>query len=484
MSVVVIVADGARPDTMAEAIDSGSLPALAQMRDEGGFHTITSAFPSVTGPAYTPFLMGRYPGPVGLPGLRWYDRSRTAARLPGNSRSYVGPEMRLVDRDLDPNAPTIFELAPASIAALNVIGRGLSKRDRIGRGMRFVARTARTHFRGNVRGWLAIDRDIGSEVAEQIRARQPDFVFAALTGIDKTSHSAGHGAPIVQDAMRIVDETVAGIRRDAERAGRWSDMHLWIVSDHGHSPVREHEDLAGLIRGTGLHVIAHPWVYSSSGDVAVMVSGNAMAHIYLDLQKRERPWWPSRDARWNDIAQLLLSRASVDLMILPRSPGECEIHSSALGFARMEWSFASRAIAEPVATSAEDQGADRISYEPVTGDPLRIGPQQNLDIAEAYEACIASDYPDALVQIAHLAGAPRSGEIILSASRDWDFRARYEPIPHVSSHGALHREHMLVPLLVNRPVIGLPRRTVDVMPSALRALGITIPPGLDGEPFT
>jgi hypothetical protein len=483
MSVVVLVADGARPDTMANAIDSGSLPALAQMRDEGGFHTITSAFPSVTGPAYTPFLMGRYPGPVGLPGLRWYDRSRSAARLPGNSRSYVGPEMRLVDRDLDPDAPTIFEIVPSSIAALNVIGRGLSKQDRIGRGMRFIARTARTHFRGNVSGWLAIDRDIGNEVAEQIRAKQPDFVFAALTGIDKTSHSAGHDAPIVRDAMRIVDETAAEIRRDAERMGRWDDMHLWVVSDHGHSPVRQHEDLAGLIRASGARVIAHPWVYSSAADVAVMVSGNAMAHIYLDLQQRERPWWPSRDSSWNDMAELLLSRPSVDLMILPTSPRGCEIHSREHGFARLSWSLSSFRL-EADGASGPGETGDRISYEPVTGDPLRIGPQQNLDNAQAYEASIASDYPDALVQIAHLAGSARSGEMILSAARYWDFRARYEPIPHVSSHGALHREHMLVPLLVNKPVAVLPRRTVDVMPSALRALGITIPPGLDGEPFT
>jgi len=124
-----------------------------------------------------------------------------------------------------------------------------------------------------------------------------------------------------------------------------------------------------------------------------------------------------------------------------------------------------------------------MSYEPVTGDPLAIGEQHNVDSNEAYEASIVSDYPDGLVQIAHLVGAPRSGEIILSAARDWDYRAKYEPIPHVSSHGALHREHMLVPLLVNRPVQGLPRRTVDVMPSALKALGITIPSGLDGESF-
>ena len=465
MPVVVIVADGARPDTLALGIDGGSLPALARLRKEGGSYTITSAFPSVTGPAYAPFIMGRYPGPAGLPGLRWYDRSRTISRLPGNSRSYVGLEMLHVDSDIDASTPTIFELVPNSIAALSVIGRGLANGDRIGHSVRFIARAALTHFGGNVRGWLEIDRDIGREVAKNIRERAPDFVFAALTGIDKTSHSAGHDAPIVLDALRTVDNTVAEIRDDAERAGRWEDMHVWIVSDHGHSPVTSHEDLAGLLRGLGSRVIAHPWVYSSSAEVAVMVSGNAMAHVYLDLATRERPWWPSRDPRWNEIAALLISRPSVDLMILPRSPSEAEVHGNGRGRARMVW----------------HNGVT--SYEPLTGDPLGIGEQRELDDNEAYEACIASDYPDALVQIANLSGASRSGEIILSAARNWDFRSRYEPIPHISSHGALHREHMLVPLLVNRPVTGLPRRTVDIMPSALKALGVGIPSGLDGRSF-
>ena len=102
---------------------------------------------------------------------------------------------------------------------------------------------------------------------------------------------------------------------------------------------------------------------------------------------------------------------------------------------------------------------------------------------DALEACAESDYPDALVQIAHLADAERSGDVIVSAAREWDLRARWEPIPHVSSHGALHREHMLVPLLLNRPPARTPRRTADVMPSALTALGIPVPDGLDGESF-
>jgi hypothetical protein len=126
----------------------------------------------------------------------------------------------------------------------------------------------------------------------------------------------------------------------------------------------------------------------------------------------------------------------------------------------------------------------RFSYRRLTGDPLGIGADlRKLDAHGAYETTIDTDYPDGIVQIATIAGAPRAGDIILSAARDWDFRARYEPIPHVSSHGALHREHMLVPLVVNRPPALAPRRTVDVMPSALAALGIDAPAGLDGTSF-
>ena len=56
--------------------------------------------------------------------------------------------------------------------------------------------------------------------------------------------------------------TAAEIRRDAERAGTWESMHLWIVSDHGHSPVDAHDDLATLLRSWGHATIAHPWTFA------------------------------------------------------------------------------------------------------------------------------------------------------------------------------------------------------------------------------
>jgi arylsulfatase A-like enzyme len=42
---------------------------------------------------------------------------------------------------------------------------------------------------------------------------------------------------------------------------------------------------------------------------------------------------------------------------------------------------------------------------------------------------------------------------------------------------------MAVPLLLSRPAARTPRRTVDVMPSALAALGLAVPDGLDGRSF-
>ena len=418
------------------------------MREEGGLHELTSVFPSVTGPAYAPFLMGKHPGSVGLPGLRWYDRTRKDCAGPGHSRSYVGIDMRMVDVDLDPASKTMFELVPNSLAAMSVITRGLHPSRCFTRGAAFAARTAWTHFRGDVEGWLEIDRHVSRRLVSRMRELAPDFVFAAFTGVDKVSHARGHTADGVTEALRIVDDTAATIRLDLERSGAWDATHLWIVSDHGHTPIDAHEDLVEVLGQLGHRTLAHPWVFTRDPDVAVMVSGNAMAHLYLDLETRQRRWWPSLASEWSGVAASLLARDSIDLMLLPFGEKRCEIRSRG-GSAMLEWS------------------ADTCTYRPGSGDPLGIGEQVGISGDESHAVTLGSEYPDALVQIALLASAPRSGDIILSAARDWDLRAGFEPIPHVSSHGALHRDHMLVPLLASKPLPLPPRRTVDLFHLAL-----------------
>ena len=462
MSVIVLLADGVRTDTLTDAIASGSLPALASLKRDGGMHEVTSAFPSVTGPAYAPFLMGRFPGSIGLPGLRWFDRARTTCSFPDYTRSYVGYQMGAIDRDLDPMASTIFELVPDSIGALSVITRGLPRRRQMAPLTRYAFRAVRTHFRGDVAGWLDVDRIVSEKVIARVRQQPTPFAFAAFTGVDKVSHASGHESDRVLEALRIVDRTVAQLRA----LPNTSETRIWVTSDHGHSRVKRHEDLARVIAAHGFRVIAHPWVYRLGADAAVMVSGNAMAHVYVDLARRERPFLSGMSERGRELAEHLLQRDSVDVLLIPKDANACAVWSRTRG------------------RSLVVRCGDRFSYITSDGDVFGIGRElHDVDAADAHAATIGTDYPDSVVQVARLAGAARAGDIILSASRDWDFRARYEPIPHVSSHGALHRDHMLVPLLLDRPPSRTPRRTADVMPSALAALGHPIPSGLDGESF-
>jgi hypothetical protein len=463
--VVVLVADGARPDAF-EGASLDALPALRRLRDEGALHRVSSVFPSVTGPAYTPFLMGRFPGPIGIPGLRWYDRAREACGWPDYARSYVGHQMRRFDDDLDPRAPTIFELVPNSLAALSVVTRGLPTSHRIGALTPSLAlRATLTHFRGLAERWLDVDRESADVIVRRMREERPDFLFVAFTGVDKASHARGHDDPLVHDALRIVDDAAARLRADAEQGGWWDETHLWIVSDHGHSAVHTHEDLAAVVGATGLRTVAHPWSAGIAADAAVMVSGNAMAHLYLELDTCERPWWPALSARHGGLADALLEREAVDLMLLPSSDARCAVRSAQRG------------------TGVVEREGSTYRYRRESGDPLGIGADFEGSADETFDALRDGDYPDAIVQIATLAGSSRSGDIILSATPGWDFRARYEPIPHRSAHGALHHDHMLVPLLTNRPTARTPRRTTDVFASALAALGVTPRERMDGQSF-
>jgi len=469
MSLILLVADGARFDTIDAATRAGasaSLPSLARLRAEGALYPVTTAFPSVTGVAYAPFLTGRFPGPSGLPGLRWYDRSHARCRRFPFARSYLGAEMRHLDEDLDQSHPTLFELAPSRWNAMSMLGRGAARGERLGRDVRTLARAAYTHWSGDAGGWIELDEHVARVSTAYILAHRPAFACIALLGLDKASHSDGHDSPLAGRALAGIDAAVGALRTALEHAGAWDDTDLWIVSDHGHSAVHAHDDLAELARASGHRVLAHPWLFTRRASIAVMVSGNAMAHFYVELGLRERAGWAALRERWDPFVRTLLSRDSVDLVMLPLDDTRTEVRTRDRGSAII------------VAAGG------RYTYSIINGDPLALGYElANVTATDAYDACASGAHPDAIVQIAQLSASARSGDIIVSASPGWDFRERWEPVRHESAHGALQREQMMVPLLVNRPVRGAPRRTTDVMPSALGVLGLPPARDLDGESF-
>jgi len=101
--VVVYLVDGARPDVMEELLASGDLPNIRrEIVEPGTARTASSCFPSTTGPAYLPFLMGCFPGTMNVPGIRWLDKAEFHSKRWGKDRfrSYNGIEAPWFNSDL------------------------------------------------------------------------------------------------------------------------------------------------------------------------------------------------------------------------------------------------------------------------------------------------------------------------------------------------------------------------------------------------
>ena len=127
-----------------------------------------------------------------------------------------------------------------------------------------------------------------------------------------------------------------------------------------------------------------------------------------------------------------------------------------------------------------------IRYEPEDGDPLGLDGYVELDDRELLARTRKTDMPDAPRQLLQLFQTPRSGDVVLAAEPGFDFRGPWEIPEHRAGHGSLIAEHMEVPIAASVPLPDAPLRTVDLMPTVLERLDVTLPHGvaLDGAPFS
>jgi hypothetical protein len=200
-------------------------------------------------------------------------------------------------------------------------------------------------------------------------------------------------------------------------------------------------------------------------DVAVMVGGNGMGHVYL----RGSGWnrdesGDERLARVPGVLDDLLAEAAVDLVAYrPGRDGAVRVVSRR-----------GRALVRLT--------ADDLFYTVETTDPFGFGPlPARMSRTDALVHTRDTEYPDGLVQIAQIFGASRAGDLVVTAARGWDLKLRGEHRLHRSGHGSLHREHMAVPFAMNAPFDKRAARTVDAFPTILHYLGESIPHGVDGR---
>lgn len=458
---IFILADGARADLFEHLLNNGDLPNIARyIVEEGSYTNGVSVFPSTTGPAYIPYLLGKFPGRCNLPGIRWFDRkvySRKKFSL-SRFRSYIGLETYLINRDLDSGGvPTLFELFPESISILNEITRGINPGG---------DRTKYSKMYYKLKSHFTNSSDDVDEVSGRILIRaaesSPRFIFSVFMGVDTYSHQLHPFHRSVLDSYCRIDRYVGELCRSLKRCGRLDNTLIILGSDHGLTSTHSHFDSLRFMDDLGYRTFYYPNIFKHilNADAANMVSGNSMAHLYF----RNRAGWdkPTCIEEIEGVAERLAERDEIDMVMGMDNEGKIVIKNQN-GTAR---------------TWIED---DSINYCSDNGDPLGLNlDTKSMSLDRQLVNTYDTDYPDCLLQIAQLFDSARTGDLVISAKRGYDLRARHENPEHCSSHGSLDKDHMKVPIAINRPIRKRYVRTVDIYPTIVNFLGKDIPENVDG----
>lgn len=459
-TVVFILADGARADVLRAMSKSGELPNITRhLMAEGSYLEGVTVLPSATDVAYLPILTGQYPGTANIPGVRWVDKSRFGFNklfLTGH-RSYVGPTHLKFNADLPDELETLFELCPTSLAVRSDIHRGLSpdrnRFHKISGPFMFLSHYLRRADFIDGLASASLFRALGG-----VNGNFPGFVFFPLIEVDNSSHNYGPQHPRTISAYRRIDAIVGALIDRLKRLGVWDRTHLLFSSDHGHTETTEHLGLSRLISELGYRVFEHPHVFRNGVDAAVMVSGNSFASIYVTSEgKWDRPL--AADELESDHRRLLdalCQRVEIEWAAYRQGNGAVKVVSR-LGKAIL------------------GKQGESYTYHYDGSDPLQLGlPHTTIHESDALDLTAATRFPDALEQLWYLFTSQRTGDVVVTARPGYDLRKGRERPEHHSSHGALCREHMIVPILSNRPLSTEgPVRTVDLFSTMVESLGLS-----------
>jgi arylsulfatase A-like enzyme len=353
------------------------------------------------------------------------------------------------------------------------------------------------------------ERDFGARKL----GRLPSFSMISLHLPDDTSHGEGAGEEYLL-ALQKIDEIFAAITHVFRQQEALDNVTLIVSADHGTSTVGDGEDahlniIQRLSEDTGVPIHDSMRRMSDkriprwkegehrqwSGIGAV--SGNANVQIYLRKPGAPLEDWTARpsyaDLRaYQATGEGMSSTTPVDLVdALLRY--EQVSHVYAADRKQGAYHVFTRQ-GEGVIRVRERPGGDALySYEVRSGeDPLgyaaREATREMVGSGKFHDgnawAAVTRDsgFPDGIVQVVQLLDGKNSGDLIADAA------PRFEPWDQMQKglHGALRREHIVVPLLIYgrrldvekaERLFGAGRlpRTVDVYPTILDLMGMRPP---------
>ena len=470
-SAIVFIVDGLNSAVFGEMLAAGELPAIQKyFVDRGAYAPRAVAnVPSATLPNLTSLVSGRFVGHHDVVGIRVFDRSRCVYR----QYDTIAQKNRVDD---DSSGPQLYSQFPGAYTAslfcqphkgaTKFFENWLSAGPAFGMGWyEFVDRITMLRFGESM------------DLARR-RNRWPALQVAYLLAPDFRAYESGAGSPEYRDAIRHADRQVGRVLGDLERAGRLDDTLIALVSDHSHSDISRHVDLADVLHATelvslstrrlaeGASFAARKKAYAQS-DAVLCVFGDRFAGVSLRAPNSD---WatalPGDDARKLALVDAIGTQPDIDTIAWKSGHGQVEIRNRT-GQIRISRN-GNRVRIERI------RGKNPFGYH-LPKTPVSRTSRQWL--AETW----ATTYPDMPVQLLAYFDSPLAVDVAIFASPGADFGQT-----HRGGHGGLDaRDDMLVPMLIAGP--GVPHtqlgavRTVDLAPTLLRLMGRPIPAGTDGK---
>jgi phosphatidylglycerophosphate synthase len=456
--ILMFLVDGASASLFAELMQKGDLPNISRYIAERGSKTdAVSTFPSTTGPAFTPFLTGCFPGTCNVPGAKWFDRSvpQTKVLTMNRFRDYMGWGAYAMDYDLSKSVRTIFEYSRRAVNIFGMVNRGC--------GIMRDATFFRLHslYRKQKKSLLNEMEDEAFQWLTQALHRKADYIFYAFPSVDLAASGQHKDHEEKQDALRRFDKIIGKTVNLLNESGMFDETAIFIGSDHSHGVCEHSFDLTRFL-SSRFSTLKYPKKLREWNETTAipLLSGNAMAHLYL----RKDSGWEKRyffeEIEQTGLVGSLLEKPEVDLLMGRSAEGGIIILSRA-GRAHV----------------VEDADG-RIAYIVKGADPMGLeGIPPALDSARAFLLTAESQRPDGIVQSLQLFRSPRSGDLILSAGSGCTLE---ECKPGAATHGSLLREHSMVPFFSTVPVTAKTIRTADIMALVLDIFGIEAEHRLDG----
>lgn len=470
--LVLTYVDSLRTDMLERAVEEGMAPTFGALLERGVLiRDCVSSFPSVTPVACAELVTGVAADEHWISGMNWYHRlerryveygsSLDATRAFGVFRALYDLVYNMNLAHLSPDVETIFErlddagVRTACTPFLIYRGRhrhevsleGLPRRAVDATGLKFRHHTwgpaelfygdlyasrdvpcRSTSLPGNRDGYSAC---CAAELASQDGF---DFLLFSLPDNDNYSHRYGPDASVESIAKadhcfsKLVDAS-GGL--DAFLA----DHALILTADHAQTPVQRGLPLAELL-GRDWTILQPSENRPEQAQLAVSPTGRA-AHIYL------LDGMASGSAH-REVCQCLAGADGVDLVSWLEHRDGAPLRRRGAGlFARDELTAVVQRRGKtlrfrPGGGSVDQRG---VGWH-LEGDP------NALDIESAGDRLRSETYPDALGRLFAALTAPHAGDFIVSLSGGYE-ALDWGGVTHAGggSHGALHRDDSLAPLL-------------------------------------